>query len=251
MKKSIAFFLLTSLFFSCQHTPQDPAKISAKTVVIDTVVSQDSTIIKEFLPYKKKMVEEINKKLSYAPENLVRTDGKLQSSLGNLIADLSFEKASEFFEKETGKKVDFSMSNYGGIRAGIWKGEVKVMHAFNLMPFDNTIVVAELTAEKVGELFEYFIVENRAHPLSKQVQITIGKGDNIEILINGKPIEEGRTYFVATSNYLQKGGDNMNFFLEPESLYDSNFLVRDAITEYFQSKDTLKSGLDKRIVIKE
>lgn len=249
MKKIFLFILLSSILFSCDREVKNLVKISAKTNVLDSLIPQDSAIIKEFLPYKKKMVEEINKVLSYAPENLVRTDGNLQSSLGNLIADLSYNKANELFEKETGKKVDFAMSNYGGIRAGIWKGDVKVIHAFNLMPFDNTIVVAELTKEKVEELFEYFIVKNRAHPLSKQVQITID-GDKIDIKINGKPIEEGRTYFVATSNYLQKGGDSMNFFLHPESLYDSNFLVRDAITEYFKSQDTLVSTLDSRIIIK-
>ena len=59
-----------------------------------------------------------------------------------------YEKANELFLKETGKKVNFVFSNYGGIRAEIGKGDVKVIHAFNLMPFDNTIVVAELTKEK-------------------------------------------------------------------------------------------------------
>ena len=160
------------------------------------------------------------------------------------------EKTNELFEKETAKQIDFTLSNHGGIRASIWKGDVKVIHAFNLMPFDNTLVVAELTKEKTEELFEYFIVKNRAHPLSKQVQITIGKGDNIDIKINGKPLEDGRTYFVATSSYLQKGGDNMNFFLHPESFYDTGFLMRDAITEYFKSKDTLVAEIDKRIIIK-
>ena len=42
----------------------------------------------------------------------------------------------------------------------------------------------------------------------------------------------------------------MNFFLNPESLYDSNYLVRDAITEYFASQDTLRAELDNRIIIK-
>lgn len=250
MKKFLSLFLLVFLVASCNHQPQNVAKVTAKTNQIDTLIPQDSLIIKEYLPYRDKMIKEVNTIISYAPENLVRTDGKLQSTLGNLIADLSYTKANELFEKETGKNVDFAMSNYGGIRAGIWKGDVKVLHTFNLMPFENTLVVAELTSEKVEELFEYFMVESRAHPLSKQVQITIGKGDKIDIKINGKPIEDGKTYFVATSNYLQKGGDNMNFFLQPESLYESNFLVRDAIVEHFKQHDTLVSKLDNRIIIR-
>ena len=41
----------------------------------------------------------------------------------------------------------------------------------------------------------------------------------------------------------------MNFFANPKSLYDSNFLIRDAIAEYFGSRDTLVSQLDKRVLI--
>ncbi len=250
MKKNLGLLLLLFLWFSCTHQPQNISKITGKTSTIDTLIQQDSIIIKEFLPYKKKMIEEVNTVISYAPKDLTRNDGNLQSSLGNLMADLMHAKTNELFEKETGKQIDFTLSNHGGIRASIWKGEVKVIHAFNLMPFDNTLVVAELTKEKTEELFEYFMVRNEAHPLSKQVQITIGKGDNIDIKINRKPLEDGRTYFVATSSYLQKGGDDMNFFLNPESFYDTEFLMRDAITEYFKSKDTLSAELDSRIIIK-
>lgn len=249
--KKLGLAVIVILFWvSCQNTSSSLSKISFETKAIDTILKQDSTIIKEFLPYKKKMTEEINSKLTYSPKNISKSDGVYQSSLGNLMADLMFEKSYELFKNKTGKELDFALSNSGGIRAEIEKGDVQVVHAFNIMPFENTLVVAELTKEKTEELFEYFIVKKRAHPLSKQVKITIGKGDNIEILINGKLIEDGRTYYVATSNYLQKGGDNMNFFLNPESLYDTNYLIRDAITEYFASQDTLRAELDNRIIIK-
>jgi 5'-nucleotidase len=251
MKKNLGFLFVVFLWMSCHHEPRDVSKITGKTNLIDTILQQDSAIIKTFAPYKEKMIEEVNKSLSYAPKNITRTDGELQSTLGNMMADLMFDKANELFQKEHQKTIDFAFSNYGGIRAGIWQGDVKVIHSFNLMPFDNTIVVAELTKEKTEELFEFFMVESKAHPISKQVQIVIGKGNNIDIKINGKELEDGRTYFVATSNYLQKGGDNMNFFLKPESLYDSDFLVRDAITEYIQKQDTLRSSLDDRIVMKQ
>ena len=241
--------LITFLVNSCQKKSHKISKISAKTNVIDSLTSRDSLVIKTFLPYKKRMIDEVNTVLSYAPENLVRTDGNLQSTLGNLIADLMYDKANELFEKETGNKIDFAMSNYGGIRASIWKGEVKVIHAFNLMPFENSLVVAELTPQKVEELFEFFVAKNSAHPLSKQIQFINDKGE-YTIKINGKPLDYSKTYFVATSDYLQKGGNEMNFFANPESLYESNFLIRDAIIEHFKNKDTLVSRLDKRIIIK-
>ena len=248
MKKIWILFFFSFLIIACKNNSHEVSKINAKQLKIGNEVKQDSSIIQLFTPYKKKMTNEITKSLSFSPKILERTDGNLQSTLGNLVADLSYEKANELFKNKTGKTVDFSMSNYGGIRAAIMKGDVTVSNAFELMPFDNTIVVVELNYDKIKALFNYFVAKKRAHPLSKNIQLTI-KNDSYNVLINGKAIKKDRTYFVATSNYLQKGGDGMIFFSEPESLFDSNFLIRDAIVDYFESKDTLSANLDNRVII--
>ena len=248
MKKIWILFFFSFLIVACKNKSYEVSKINAKQLKIGNEVKQDSSIIQLFTPYKKKMTNEITKSLSFSPKILERTDGNLQSTLGNLVADLSYEKANELFKNKTGKTVDFSMSNYGGIRAAIMKGDVTVSNAFELMPFDNTIVVVELNYDKIKALFNYFVAKKRAHPLSKNIQLTI-KNDSYNVLINGKAIKKDRTYFVATSNYLQKGGDGMIFFSEPESLFDSNFLIRDAIVDYFESKDTLSANLDNRVII--
>jgi len=248
MKKIWILFFFSFLLIACKNNSHEVSKINAKQLKIGNEVKQDSSIIQLFTPYKKKMTNEITKSLSFSPKILERTDGNLQSTLGNLVADLSYEKANELFKNKTGKTVDFSMSNYGGIRAAIMKGDVTVSNAFELMPFDNTLVVVELNYDKIKALFNYFVAKKRAHPLSKNIQLTI-KNDSYNVLINGKAIKKDRTYFVATSNYLQKGGDGMIFFSEPESLFDSNFLIRDAIVDYFESKDTLSANLDNRVII--
>lgn len=248
MKKIWILFFFSFLIIACKNNSHEVSKINAKQLKIGNEVKQDSSIIQLFTPYKKKMTNEITKSLSFSPKILERTDGNLQSTLGNLVADLCYEKANELFKNKTGKTVDFSMSNYGGIRAAIMKGDVTVSNAFELMPFDNTLVVVELNYDKIKALFNYFVAKKRAHPLSKNIQLTI-KNDSYNVLINGKAIKKDRTYFVATSNYLQKGGDGMIFFSEPESLFDSNFLIRDAIVDYFESKDTLSANLDNRVII--
>lgn len=248
MKNSWILFLTLFVCVGCKKSSFQISKINSKSIEINAQSEQDSSIIKEFLPYKDKMTEEISKVLSFAPYTMDRTDGILQSTLGNLIADLCYEKANALFIKETGNKVDFLMSNYGGIRAAIIKGDVTVSNAFELMPFDNTLVVVELTSKKVEALFNYFIEKNIAHPLSKQIELVLTK-NTYKLRINGKPLQKDKTYFVATSNYLQKGGDGMNFFADPVSLYDSNFLIRNAIVEYFKSKDTLRSQLDHRVLV--
>lgn len=248
--KSFTFFIVLLVFFvSCKKQTHTLQKITAKTTTIDSSFSSNSEISTLIEPYKETMITEINKVLSYTPKNLVRTDGNMQSSLGNLIADLCFKKADSIFYTQTNKHADFSMFNYGGIRSGIYKGNVTNGHVFKLMPFENTLVIVELSADKILELATYFKENKQAHPLSKQIQITLTEQD-YSILINEKKINSDKTYFVVTSNYLQNGGDNMTFFKNPVTLYETNYLVRDAIKTYFKQQDTLKSSLDNRIIFK-
>lgn len=249
MKKISLLFLVFLIVTSCKETTYQNTKIEGKTNAVDNSTVSDSAYIQMIAPYKEKMIKEINTVLTYTPKDLVRTDGKLQSSLGNLMADLCYTIANPKFNELTKKDIDFAMFNYGGIRSGIFKGSVTNRNAFQLMPFENTLVVVELTGEKVKSLAEYFVKNNKAHPLSKEVQLTITKNGH-DLKIHGKPIDMSKTYYVLTSDYLQSGGDRMDFFKDPVKLYKLDYLVRDAIINYFKSVDTLKSSLDNRVILK-
>lgn len=248
MKNIILTFSLCLFLFSCSREHQKLKKITSKTSVIDSVILTDSSYVKLYLPYKKKLQEKINEKLSFTKVDIVRDNGVLQSTLGNFLADVCYEKANEIYAAKTGKRADFSFFNYGGIRAGISPGNITFENAFKLMPFDNTLVIAEMKGDKVEELLNYFVARNKANPISKQAQIEISKG-KASLKINGKLLQKNKTYYVITSNYLQTGGDKMTFFENPVSLFQTDFLMRDAIIEGFRKYDTLHPILDKRVIV--
>jgi 5'-nucleotidase len=138
--------------------------------------------------------------------------------------------------------------NHGRIRAPIPAGPITTRTAFNVMPFENSIVVAELTSENVKALVTYLAEAKRAHPISG---LTIKLNDDFsvkEALINGKPIEDGKTYHVVTSDYLQNGGDRMNFLKDPITLEVLNYKIRNAMIDYFKTVDTIPARLDGRFV---
>lgn len=244
MKKVLFSFCLLFLF-SCKEEKKSLVKITAKSIKVDSTLTSDENIENVIAPFRDKMQASINTVITYTKKDLVRTDGELESSLGNLMADLSFERANPIFTEKTNKNIDFAMFNYGGIRAGIPAGEVTNKHAFELMPFENSLVVVELTPEKIEELVAYLIKNNKAHPLSKQIKLNV-KNEDYSLSINGVSFDKGRNYFVLTSDYLQSGGDKMDFFKNPVNLYKLDYKVRDAIIDYFKSKDTLESNLDGR-----
>jgi len=243
--KTLFLFGFLFLFISCKKGRQIVVKVTSKTIMIDSLLSSNSKIIETISPYKEKMIAEINTVISFTPKDLVRTDGALESSLGNLIADLSYEKVNPIFFKKTGKTIDFALFNYDGIRAGIPAGNVTNKNAFELMPFENNYVVTKLKGEKIIEIINYLIKSNAAHPLSKQVKLTINNS-KYKLKIKGKTFDQDQNYHVLTTNYLQSGGDNMLFFKNPIELHNIEYKMRDAIVDHFKSIDTLKSNLDGR-----
>lgn len=222
-------------------------KITAKTIAVDSSITSSATIDSFVAPYKEKLTSKMEQVLSYTSKVLSGTDGNMQSSLGNLMADLCYEMAT----KKNNTTIDFAMFNAGGIRANIQKGNITNNSAFKLMPFENELVAVTLTGEKIIELINYFITNKRAHPLSKNIELTISNTNNdYSLKINGKPFDKNSTYTVLTSDYLQNGGDRMNFFKNPEKLTKLNYKVRDAIIDYFKKTDTIKVTIDNRIRIK-
>lgn len=250
MKKTLFLIFSILTLVSCQKEKLYISQIRANTIVVDTTLVADSLITATIFPFKEKMVKEVNTIISYTPKNLVRTDGNMQSTLGNLLADLCYERANPIVINATGKKIDFAMFNYGGIRAGIYKGAVTNRHAFELMPFENTLVAVELSGEKIMELITYFIKNKRAHPLSKQLQLTINTDLTYALSVHQKKFDDTKTYIVLTTDYLQSGGDNMSFFNDPISMVKTDYKMRDAIMDEFKSLDTIYAKLDNRIIVK-
>lgn len=246
--KYLHFICLFILLTSCKKTNYNLKKITAKTIELDGTIESDKSFEKIIKPYKEKLSSEMNSLLCYAPKNFVKNDGNMQSSLGNLMADLCYEMGTPIFKDKTNLNIDFAMFNSGGLRSPIPLGDVTTENAFKLMPFENELVVVQLSGDKIEELIHYFTGNKKAHPLSKNISLLIREND-YDLRINGQKFDVNKTYNVVTSDYLQSGGDRMNFFKNPKKLTKLNYKVRDAVIDYFKKVDTLKTTIDKRVIV--
>ena len=209
--------------------------------------TEDSAIVKQISPYKTKMEKEMNEIVSVSSVAMMK--GEPEGLLGNFVADLILKKTNEKYSPADGAKADICMLNNGGLRTALPKGEITRGKAFELMPFDNSIVVLTMSGEKTLQMLEY-IAAIGGTPISG---VTMGIKDKkpVNVKVNGKPFDVNRTYKVATSDYLANGGDKMNFFKDPISTEVLNYLLRDAIIEYMREEhrkgNELKAELDGRI----
>ena len=161
------------------------------------------------------------------------------------MADESLRVGDSILRSVKGRGVDFALLNHGGMRAPLNKGMVSIEDVFQLLPFENRLVIVELRPEQIKELIRYLEVGKRAHPISG-LQIKMKDGKIEEVKINGKDLDPDRNYHVLTIDYLQHGGSNMTFFTDPSYLYVSDVKLRDALISGLSKKDTLKVSLDGR-----
>ena len=243
----LLFFIL--VLNSCKKSEKQLVKITAKNIAIDHTIKSSEDITNIINPYKEKLSSEMQEVLCYAPKDILKNDGNMQSSLGNLMADLFYEMANPIFKEKTNESIDFVLLNYGGIRTDMSKGNIKKEQAFKLMPFENELVVVNITGKKVSALIAFFIKNKEAHPLCKNIELIISKND-YNLKVKGEVFNINKTYNVLTNDYLQSGGDKMNFFKTPNKLTKLEYKMRDAVIDYFKIKDTLETAIDNRIIIK-
>ena len=208
------------LFLSCKIAKQHLSKIEWKKIEITDTLKVNPKIDAFVKPYRDHINNDLDSILAYSVDTYSKSDGKLNTAIGNFMADAVYSESNPIFNKRTGKNIDMVILNHGGIRSIISKGNITSRTAYQLMPFENSIVVVvvvvvvvvALKGNQVDSLTNYLRSRRRAHPISK-LKLVLDQNFNIvEATIKGEKIDTNRTYYVATNDYLYNNGDNMSFF---------------------------------------
>ena len=207
----------------------------------------DETISESIIsPYRDSLELTMNTVLVQNEAPLTR--GIPESTLGNLVADLLLERTQT--ELPDSILPDLCLINIGGLRVDLPEGGITIGKVFELMPFENELDVLELSPEKMQEMLDY-LREKGGQPFSG-MKLTI-TATGYECQINGEPLDENRTYYIVTSDYLADGGDKMYFFKEPLSRIKTEIKIRDAIIDHFRivglAEKPLTSSIDGRLII--
>jgi len=234
-------------FLSCAEKKLYVSEITGKQLPVSETLSTTNSIESFIEPYRKHIDEDLNTVLAYAPENIDKK-GEWQTKIGNLQSTITLVAANKMFQIRENKEVNICLLNNGGIRSVINKGNVTTRTAFELMPFENNLVVVSLKGEQILEMIDYIIKEKKPHPLAG-LTFTIDKDNKSKnILIQNQPLDEQKVYNIATNDYLYNGGDNMNFFKKGIQIYDLDYKIRNIWVDYFKEIDTIPIVTDIRIV---
>jgi 2',3'-cyclic-nucleotide 2'-phosphodiesterase (5'-nucleotidase family) len=229
IKQFLHFFIL-AVMLMVWALPMQAQTIKTSRILMDTVV---------FAGYAMPAVQRIMD--TYSPE-LHKQMGKVvgytvsemrsyspESPLSNLAADALLAVARTRYGKDG---VDFSLTNFGGIRTSLPKGDVRLYDIYAVFPFENTLVLISMKGSQVRELFNAF-ARTRVEVLGG-VSLKIKNRSVTELLINGKPLDDNKIYRVATIDFLLSGGDKVSALKDNLKVNFSGITVRDVILRYIE-----------------
>ncbi|RYU79901.1 5'-nucleotidase C-terminal domain-containing protein [Hymenobacter persicinus] len=225
-----ALSLLTAVALApaCQRAAYvaKPALAPVTAQPVGKALPDNATAAATIAPYRQQVTDQMNQVLGTAPVAIGKNPG--ESPLANFVADVQRLRASQAL----GQPVDIGVMTNGGLRAGFAAGPITLGSVFELMPFENELVVLDTPGPVAQELFDYAAKIKMA--LSNVTYSVGADGKPSNILIGGKPFDPSKTYTVAISDYLATGGDQMTFFkaLKPRG---TGLLLRNVIADHIRT----------------
>lgn len=164
----------------------------------------DAKMESVILPYRTKLMNDMEEVLCVSKEALF--GGRPESPLTNFCADLILQESDSICLKRYPEiRMSVSMVNRGGLRVPIPKGEVKVQNMFELMPFENEIVFLKLSGVEMHQFIDHMASRGGEGVAGMRFGIKDNKGFNPEI--QGQPLDDAKSYWLVTSDYIANGGD--------------------------------------------
>lgn len=229
MRRLLPYIIPVLFFGGCRAGYVSTAKPASGTKVEKTV--GDARMEKIIAPYRVRVNEQLAEKVGTTPAALEK--GLPESELSNMMADAALWSARTWAVGPTEKYLpEMCMLNSGGIRTALPAGTVTMGHIYELMPFENEIVLLKLSPDSLRSLVKY-IAEKGGAPVSG-IRMHIGGNVAGQVQINGQAFAFDRSVWVATSDFLAYGGDGMTFFSKPLEYVETKIKVRDAIAAYFK-----------------
>jgi len=174
-----------------------------------------------------------------------------ETTMGNLIA--------EAIRKSVG--ADVGLTNGGGIRGDrTYEEGAKLTRkdVLSELPFGNVTLLIELSGADLLAALENGVsgVEKNAGRFPQVAGLRFvydpkaAPGNRIlKVTVNGKPLDAGRTYKVATNDYIAGGGDGYAVLKKGKRLIDASAatLMATSVMTYISDMGTIEPRLDGRI----
>ncbi len=249
MKKIITTFLIVACvvavtIFQSKKQQGQPEITDIQLIEVDGSLQHDA-MDSLITPYKLEKEASMNVVIGEAAETM--EVAYPESKLTNLIADILLTEGRKYIVD-----VDMAITNIGGIRRTLFAGPITIGDVFEILPFDNSLLVLEYKGSDILVLADAVAVKGGESIAGMTLTIRDGKAENVRV--GDEEVDTARVYKVVSTDYLSWGNDQ----LEPLANYikstSLNMMMRDAMFDYVTCAtikgEKISSKLDNRIIVK-
>ena len=226
--------------------------------VIDSALFEPSAAGREVIKtYEDKLSKELDVAIG---KTTVELDSRRaivrggEAVIGNVIADATREAVG----------ADIAITNGGGIRGDKTYAPGTTLLRRDIqteLPFGNRTVKLELTGKQVWEALENGLsqwekVAGRFPQVSGLVVTADPTKDPgarvVSVTVGGQPLDMGKTYTVATNDFMATGGDGYDSFKDGKTLIDvtSAQYMASQVIDWIAAKGEIAPAIEGRIVKK-
>jgi len=243
MQKSIFLLFMAALMGACMRQPVHITGCTTEAIPVDASSDclQDTVYLAQLAPVKADLEREMNVQIGYAAQDM--WVGEPECPMLNWASDALWEAAKRAYPGH----VDIAIVNMGGMRCSWQAGPITRGCVFELMPFDNCLVVLTLQGKEIIELCESFARYGGQGVAGMRVKTV--DGQLADVTIGGKDVHPTALYTVATSDYLSGGADHMEALTKYVDYWKSDLLIRDLYLEAVREQDTIRAAVDGRMTM--
>jgi 5'-nucleotidase / UDP-sugar diphosphatase len=224
---------------------------------VANVYEEDDSAKKRLAIYAAPLKEMMNTVIARATGDLRRGDN---TGPGPLVVEAMLLKT-----RSAG--VQIALQNTGGIRKDIAAGEISVADVYELLPFNNTLVIMALKGSDLvaalEEAIDFQIGSGNKRPylyvagISFRIDESAQKGGRVrDVRVRTgeggySELDIASTYRIVTCSYMAGGGDGMSIFMKASGYRtDTGFTDAEVFMEYLKSKGTIDPPAEKRISLR-
>jgi len=217
------------------YAPQDD---SGFLTVVDTL-ADDPSLDALVQPYRNDLQGEMSRVIGSTTVALQKDSP--EGLLGNVAAD-----AMLFAVRESGAKpADVAVTNNGGLRIPLAPGPITVGHVFELMPFENELVILSMPGRELLDLADDLAGAGGEPVAGLSLEISPDGADDVRV--QGDPVDSLAVYRVVTSDYLANGGGRLPALWSDAARTIPGIKLRDAIISYIEHMNELSPSIEGRI----
>lgn len=202
---------------------------TVQLIDVDSEISDQATVYDTIIaPYKAQLDATMGEVIGTTPIDLVkeRPCGTLNQWFAKTLLAVS--------DSIYAGTVDVALQNYGGLRIPeIKAGPITVRTVFELMPFENMIVVLKVTGTQLEKIIGRLAADGGWPSAGFTLQLT--EDGYKDLLIGGQPLQQDKMYTVALPDYVANGGNNSDYLIDwPREVLD--VLIRDGVIDYLRKQ---------------